>query len=163
MDRIGMINKAACRQLLIKCYLATGQFQKAVDQANILIDQSGFALMKKSFGTFISGGEPATWKITRNVIWDLHRPENKLISTNTEVLLGTVNRGTGDSFMEFLTMRPFGPYYFSTNVLDPNGKRAITDYKRIADQYNNKYDFCRAVGRGIAMLVQLIMLPLECG
>lgn len=150
MDRIGMINKAACRQLLIKCYLATGQFQKAVDQANILIDQSGFALMKKSFGTFISGGEPATWKITPNVIWDLHRPENKLISANTEVLLGIVNRGTGDSFMEFLTMRLLGPYYFSTNVLDPNGKRAITDYKRIADQYNNKYDFCRAVGRGIA-------------
>ena len=75
-------------------------------------------------------------KITPNVIWDLHRPENKLISANTEVLLGIVNRGTGDSFMEFLTMRPLGPYYFSTNVLDPNGKRAITDYKRIADQYN---------------------------
>ncbi|MDR2917564.1 MAG: hypothetical protein LBV74_22460 [Tannerella sp.] len=28
----------------------------------------------------------------RNVIWNLHRPENKGIATNKEVLLYTVNR-----------------------------------------------------------------------
>ena len=45
MTYIGMINKGACRQLLIKCYLANGEFQKAKEQADILISQSGYKLM----------------------------------------------------------------------------------------------------------------------
>lgn len=52
MTYIGMINKGACRQLLIKCYLANGDFQKAKEQADILIDQSGYSLMQDEFGTF---------------------------------------------------------------------------------------------------------------
>ncbi|MDR0543177.1 MAG: RagB/SusD family nutrient uptake outer membrane protein, partial [Dysgonamonadaceae bacterium] len=35
MTHIGMVNKGACRMLLIKCYLATGQWQKAKEQADI--------------------------------------------------------------------------------------------------------------------------------
>ena len=77
-EYIGMVNKGACRQLLIKCYLATGRFAEAEAQADILINQSGYSLMQETFGTFNDGGEPETWKITDNVIWDLHRPENKL-------------------------------------------------------------------------------------
>ncbi|MGE4587635.1 MAG: RagB/SusD family nutrient uptake outer membrane protein, partial [Mangrovibacterium sp.] len=34
MELIGMINKGACRQLLIKCYLATGQWDKAIAEAD---------------------------------------------------------------------------------------------------------------------------------
>mgnify|MGYP003418878822 FL=1 len=30
MDYLGMVNKGACRELLIKCYLANGEFEKAV-------------------------------------------------------------------------------------------------------------------------------------
>lgn len=52
MTYIGMINKGACRQLLIKCYLANGEFQKAKEQADILIEQSGYSLMQDEFGTF---------------------------------------------------------------------------------------------------------------
>ena len=40
-EYIGMVNKGACRQLLIKCYLATGRFAEAEAQADILINQSG--------------------------------------------------------------------------------------------------------------------------
>ena len=43
MEMIGMVNKEACRQLLIKCYLSTGQFEKAKLQADTLIEQSGHA------------------------------------------------------------------------------------------------------------------------
>lgn len=53
--------------------------------------------MKEPFGTFVESGEPETWKITRNVIWDLHRAENKLTSANNEVIYGIVSRGSGES------------------------------------------------------------------
>ena len=67
MTYIGMINKGACRQLLIKCYLANGEFQKAKEQADILISQSGYKLMTETFGTF-SNPHPTTWNITHNVM-----------------------------------------------------------------------------------------------
>lgn len=151
MDYIGMINKGACRQLLIKCYLATGQFAKAEEQANILIDQSGYSLMQSTFGTFNEGGESETWPITRNVIWDLHRPENKLLTTNTEVILGMPNSGsTSESFIQFLTMRIFGPFWSSSNVITPDGKsNGVINYSRASSNYNVEYDYTRAVGRGI--------------
>jgi len=146
----GMINKGACRQLLIKCYLATGQFQKAKDQADILINQSGYELMKNNFGSFNDGGESATWSVTRNVIWDLHRPENKLIAANKEVIMGMPNHGSAaESFIQFLTMRIFGPMWSATNIKSPDGKNAVTNYARNNSNYNVKYDFLRAVGRGI--------------
>lgn len=151
MPLVGMVNKGACRQLLIKCYLATGQFDKAKEQADILIDQSGYQLMKTTFGTFNDGGEPQTWPITRNVIWDLHRPENKLIGANKEVILGMPNRGTtAESMIQFLTMRIFGPFWSDGNGLkSPDGKNAVTNYARNNSNYNAQYDYLRAVGRGI--------------
>jgi hypothetical protein len=148
---VGMVNKGACRQLLIKCYLATGQFAKAKEQADILIDQSGYQLMTTTFGTFNDGGEQQTWPITRNVIWDLHRPENKLIGANKEVILGLPNRGTtAESMIQFLTMRIFGPFWSDGNGLkSPDGKNAVTNYARNNSNYNPQYDYTRAVGRGI--------------
>ena len=148
---IGTVNKGACRMLLIKCYLATGQFQKAKDQADILIGQSGYSLMKNNFGTFYPGGEPQTWPITRNVIWDLHRPENKLISANTEVIMGMPNRGA-QSNIAFATMRVFGPLYNSASLQSPDGKNAMDLYPRNNGSYRADLDFGRAVGRGIGTI-----------
>ena len=79
---LGVVNKGACRQLFIKCYLASGRFKDAENQADILINQSGYSLMQNTFGTFDPGGNPTTWTISRNVIWDLHRPENKIMAGN---------------------------------------------------------------------------------
>ena len=70
--------------LLSKLYMSIGEFGKAKEQLDILIDKSGYSLMKESFGTFFEGGESVSWPITRNVIWDLHRPENKLIAANKD-------------------------------------------------------------------------------
>jgi starch-binding outer membrane protein, SusD/RagB family len=151
MTSIGMVNKGACRMLLIKCYLATGQFQKAKDQADILIGQSGYALMKNTFGTFYAGGEPKTWSVTRNVIWDLHRPENKLIATNTEVIMGMPNRGA-QSNIAFATMRIFGPSYNNGNLKSPDGKNALDLYARNNANYRADLDYGRAIGRGIATI-----------
>ncbi|MCH5716457.1 RagB/SusD family nutrient uptake outer membrane protein [Niabella hibiscisoli] len=148
----GMVNKGACRMLLIKCYLATGQFQKAKDQADILINQSGYELMKNSFGTFINTYSPQTWQVTRNVIWDLHRPENKMIAANREVIMGMPNRGaTAESMIDFLTLRIFGPSYTSgSDLKTPDGKQAVQNYARNNGSYRQNYDYIRSIGRGIA-------------
>lgn len=149
-EYIGMVNKGACRQLLIKCYLATGRFAEAEAQADILINQSGYSLMQETFGTFNDGGEPETWKITDNVIWDLHRPENKLIAANKEVIMGMPNN-TADSHTDFLTMRIFGPMWSDNGyLLSPDGKAGAVTYARNHANYDKSLDFLRAFGRGIA-------------
>jgi tetratricopeptide (TPR) repeat protein len=146
----GMVNKGACRMLLAKCYLAIGEYQKALEQCNLLIDQSGYALMTEPFGTFNDGGEPQTWPITRNVIWDLHRAENKLIAANKEVILGMPNRGSDtESFVMMNTMRILYPFYFDTRLKTTDGKQALMNIKRSAKNYNPLYDYQRAMGRGI--------------
>ena len=55
MDYVGMVNKGACRMLLSKLYMSIGEFGKAKEQLDILIDKSGYSLMKESFGTFFEG------------------------------------------------------------------------------------------------------------
>jgi len=156
MTSVGMVNKGACRMLLIKCYLATKQFQKAKEQADILINQSGYALMKNNFGTFYNNEAPVgqvstTWPITRNVIWDLHRPENKLIAANTEVIMGMPNRGE-QSNIDFATMRIFGPFYNNGSLYTPapDTKQAVVFYNRTDANYRADLDYGRALGRGIA-------------
>lgn len=149
----GEVNKEACRQLLIKCYLAAGEFQKAKEQADTLIGQSGHSLMESTFGTFNAGGESKTWKITDNVIWDLHRPENKLIPANKETLLGVVDRGSGSSFISYETMRSYGPYWNDPKITGADGKPALKNWARSnTSDYNENYDYLRAIGRGIAAL-----------
>jgi len=151
----GMVNKGACRMLLIKCYLATGQWQKAKDQADTLIDGSGYSLVQGGaglgqLGEFIQGGEPETWPITRNVIWDLHRSQNKILAANTEAIMVMPNRGLqADAFRQWLQMRIYGPQWVSAQLLDPDGNTAMSDYPRANANYNKNLDFTRSVGRGI--------------
>ncbi|MCW0484555.1 RagB/SusD family nutrient uptake outer membrane protein [Gaoshiqia sediminis] len=151
MPLIGMVNKGACRMLLAKCYLALGEYEKAKAQTDILIDGSGYSLMQNNFGTFNDGGEPETWPITRNVIWDLHRAENKLISANSEVIMGIPNRGAdAESFVKMLTMRILYPFLFNSMLKTKDGKQALLNLRRNHADYNPQYDYMRSFGRGIA-------------
>ncbi|MDR1864406.1 MAG: RagB/SusD family nutrient uptake outer membrane protein [Bacteroidales bacterium] len=151
MDLTGMVNKGACRMLLAKCYLALGEYAKAKEQTDILIEQSGYSLMQNTFGTFNDGGEPATWPITRNVIWDLHRAENKLISANKEVIMGMPNRGSdAEAFVKMLTMRILYPFLFDGRLKTKDGKQALMNLRRNHADYDSRYDYMRAFGRGIA-------------
>ena len=145
----GMVNKGACRQLLIKCYLATGQWAKAEAQADTLIRQ--YPLMTNSFGSFANSGEPDTWHITRNVIWDLHRPENKALASNTETIMMMPNN-SNESHTDFLTMRIFVPFWNDKNLKMPDGNQAMINYARNNKSYNQQYDWTRALGRGIATI-----------
>ncbi|RAV29162.1 RagB/SusD family nutrient uptake outer membrane protein [Sinomicrobium soli] len=148
----GLVNKGACRQLLIKCYLASGRFAEAEEQANLLINGSGYSLVQNPFGTFDQGGNPETWEITRNVIWDLHRPENKATPANTEAIMILPNGGA-QSFIGFNTMRIFGPFWNSGNIKTPtDGKRGANRYTLNNAEYDSEYDYTRAFGRGIATI-----------
>lgn len=144
----GMVNKGACRQLLIKCYLAQAEFDKAITQANELIDNSGYSLMKDNFGTFVNP-MPDVHPVKRNVIWDLHRPENKTISTNKEVIYYLVNReASAGSRASMNTMRNAVPFWAaagSIGILTPDGKQGM-------DISTKHTDYRKAYGRGIARM-----------
>ena len=150
MKLIGMISKGACRQLLIKCYLATGQFEKAKEQADILIDNSGYSLMKDNFGTFDYNF--ASWKVTRNVIWDLHRPENKSIAANKEVILSMPNRYGTDAAIRLRSMRNWLPMIDKRDELkSPAGRVAISFFTQSeTGSFRDEYAYSRSLGRGIA-------------
>ncbi|MDO5524762.1 MAG: RagB/SusD family nutrient uptake outer membrane protein [Prevotella sp.] len=146
----GMVNKEACRMLLAKLYLSAGEWKLAEEQCNELINNSGLALMKQPFGdaSAANSGEPKTWNVTRNVIWDLHRPENKLIKANTETIMGLPNTSE-QTHTDFLTMRIFGPYWSDDRLKMPDGERAVINYARNAKEYNQELDWLRVAGRGI--------------
>lgn len=153
MDYVGMINKGACRMLLSKCYMATGQFQKAKDLLDVIIDQSGYALLTgNQFGSFDEGGESATWTITRNIIWDMHRGENKLLNSNTELILGAPNRGaSAEAFTPTSTMRIFYPFAQNSAVkVIADGRDAFSNIPTGNSNYDKTLDNQRAFGRGIA-------------
>lgn len=149
-ELIGMINKGACRQLLIKCYLAKGEFDKAIEQANILIEQSGYNLMKDNFGTFVNPNS-TIWNITENVIWDLHRPENKCISANKEAILSMPNRDEeATSRLTLRIMRNTVPMWVQGGALGIKAPDMTPD--AIVHGLNTDMDYRKALGRGIARI-----------
>lgn len=148
----GMVNKEACKHLLIKCYLAVGEYAKAEKLADDLIDHSGLALMKEPFGSFNPGGCETTWPIQRNVIWDLHRPENKILPENTECIM-TVNNFSTQAVINYCTMRIFGPFWNNGGMKDPSGKQAGMRYARSdAKNYDANASWVQVLGRGIATM-----------
>lgn len=151
MENVGMVNKGACQMLLAKYYLAAGEWQKAKNVCDDLIGNPNYSLMKTNFGTFDEGGEPETWKITENVIWDLHRPENKMIAANKEYIFGVANQGSGSSFVKNVFMRGATPFWCNgTNTTPVGGLTATSNYARTNPNYDKKLDFVRAIGRGIS-------------
>ncbi|MCD8165125.1 MAG: RagB/SusD family nutrient uptake outer membrane protein, partial [Bacteroides sp.] len=147
----GNITQAACRHLLIKYYIADQQFDKAISEANTLIENSGFELIKEPFGTFINP-VPSVYNVTRNVIWDLHRPENKAIPTNKEVLwVMTQNDALDNSRVETSSMRTSVPFWACTTggrlILTPDGQAGMS---ASYDETKDEIDLRKAYGRGIA-------------
>lgn len=146
----GTITKGACQQLLIKCYLAAGEFDKAIAVANTLIGSSGYSLMTAPFGTFINP-MPALHNITRNIIWDLHRPQNKSIATNKETILNIISREDfANSRQSMFTMRNALPFYSGTGnqlISTPSGKPGMSSSYSLT---KDKIDLRKVYGRGIA-------------
>lgn len=150
MEYVGMINKGACRLLLAKCYMANGDFAKAKAQCDTLINYSGYALMTENFGTFVNPN-PKTWNITENVIWDLHRPDNKAISSNKEGILVMPNRYGSDSGIRVRLMRNLGCQWNAGGTITPDGKKAVQNYAINNQLYSDTLDWNHALGRGQAV------------
>ena len=112
----GKENKGACRMLLIKYYMAAGDFDKALEQANALIDASGYELMENTFGKW-ENPYPEHHPVTRNVIWDLHRPVNKADASNKETIMLMVNRyDNSESRLNTNYLYNMTPFWSQTDV-----------------------------------------------
>ncbi|MGV3642429.1 MAG: RagB/SusD family nutrient uptake outer membrane protein [Adhaeribacter sp.] len=118
----GEITRGAVSHLLTKVNLALGEFDDAIQSATNVIDGGNHALMTSRFG--VDKG-----KADKNVIWDLHRPENKALAENKEALLLVVDRlqveGNFDGGIQ--SMRNGVPYWFNNRVLTPGGKKGTSD------------------------------------
>jgi hypothetical protein len=136
----GEVTRGAVSHLLTKVNLALGKFDDAIKSATNVIDGGTHALMTSRFGSEKS-------KADKNVIWDLHRPENKALSENKEVLLMVIERMAVDGNISngVQTMRNGVPYWFNNRVLTPSGKKGTSDAAKIEiDQVTN---FGRGIGR----------------
>jgi len=116
---LGGVTKGANSHLLTKIYLALGHFDQAITSASAVIN-GPYALMTSRFGVDASNSY-------HNLMWDLHRWQNKNASENTETIYATVDRpdaapGTWFNNVGTASMRNYGPSYWK--VMDATGNRA---------------------------------------
>jgi hypothetical protein len=130
----GEVTKGAVSHLLTKINLALGKFDDAIASASNVINGGTHALMKVPFG--------ATKK---NVIWDLHRPENKSLGENKEGLYMIIDRfGEGGFDGGLRIMRQAVPLW-GTNIITPTGKKGTNDNLNVELIQSNLYG--RGIGR----------------
>lgn len=136
-------------QLLIKCYLVTGEYKKAEDMATDLINNHGLRLMTEPFGTNVPSGNPDTWPVTRNVLWDLHRGINITSSENKETIMPILNFDS-QSFIGYSQMRAMCVHWSNGDIQGPDGYgHPAYNYARNDGKYDKNNDWLRAMGRGI--------------
>ncbi|HEY9487698.1 MAG TPA: RagB/SusD family nutrient uptake outer membrane protein, partial [Chryseosolibacter sp.] len=139
VDR-GAVSKGAVSHLLTKVNLALGLFDDAIQSASNVIDGGVHALMTSRFG--VDANDPS-----KNVTWDLHRPENKALAANKEGLLLVIDRldYDGNQSGGTTSMRQAVPYW-GANINTPNGNKGTSDAAKIEIDQVTKY------GRGIGRL-----------
>lgn len=134
----GRVTKGAVNHLLTKVNLALGLFDDAIQSASAVIDGGVYGLMTNRFGTNANDA-------SRNVIWDLHRPANKSLASNSESLMLVIDRinidgNSGGSRV----MRNTLPFWGLPGILTPAGNAGMLD------QTNAPINQVAQVGRGIA-------------
>lgn len=115
----GDVSKGAANHLLGKIYLANAEFDKAIAATTEVIN-GPYALMTERFGVDKDNGY-------YNLLWDLHRIENKNLSENRETIYATIDRAnqapeTWWDLLGTFSMRHFVPSYW--RVPDETGARA---------------------------------------
>jgi len=149
----GDVTKGAVAHLLTKVNLALGNFDDAITAANSIIigSRSTYSLMTLPFGSAPPPAlVPASEKIpvpfpSSNVIWDLHRPENKSLAQNKEGIFMIIDRfGEGQFGTGMTIMRQAVPLWGS-NVNTPSGKKGTNDNTNPEFIQSNLYG--RGIGR----------------
>ncbi len=147
----GEVTSGAVGHLLTKVNLALGNFDEALTAANaVLLSGGPYALMQLPFG---SSPPPSLVPIDKtipvplpsNVIWDLHRPENKSLAQNREGIFMIIDRfGEGQFGTGMTIMRQAVPLWGS-NVNTPSGKKGTNDNTNPEFIQSNLYG--RGIGR----------------
>ena len=151
MTYLGMVNQEACMHLLIKCYLVTGDYAKAESVATDLINNHGLKLMTEPFGTWQPSGNEQTWKVTRNVVWDLHRTINVCNAENKELIMPIIN-SNDQNFTCYNIMRANFAHWSDSVIRDPHGLGGPgSNYARNSADYDPELDWVRVAGRGIGL------------
>ena len=146
----GEVTKGAVGHLLTKVNLALGNFDEAIASADAVINGGVYSLMKEPFGTTappatVLPGTQVPVPLPHNVIWDLHRPENKSLGTNKEGLFMIIDRfGDGQFGTGMTIMRQAVPYWGS-NVNTPTGKKGTND--NINPEFIQSNLYGRGIGR----------------
>lgn len=125
----GKVTQGACYHLLTKINLSLGLFDDAIESATKVIDGGVHHLVTERFG--VDAADPS-----KNVIWDLHRPENKALPENTECLYMHIDKyGMEGVFNDgMMIMRVAVPNFVNTKnpIYTPAGNVGILD-NRIGD------------------------------
>jgi len=118
----GQVTKAACKHLLAKYYLLTGEFDKAIAITSEVINGGVHQLNTQRFGSTKNLAD-------KDVVWDMFRVENKSLSGNTEGLLMTVDRYGMDGNTEGTkSMRNSGPAFGQAGMIKtPDGANGMSD------------------------------------
>ncbi len=146
----GEVTKGAVGHLLTKVNLALGNFDEAIASANGVIDGGSYSLMKTTFGTapppaLVPAGTKIPVALPSNVIWDLHRPENKSLAQNREGIFMIIDRfGDGQFGTGMTIMRQAVPFWGS-NIKTPSGKVGTNDNTNPEFIQSNLYG--RGIGR----------------
>ncbi len=155
-DDYGKENEGGCLMLLIKFYMAAGKFDKAIEASNTLINSSGYQLMEEPFGVF-ENPFPEQRPVTRNVLWDLHRPANKSIPANKETIMTMISRQENpESRVPIKSLYNFTPFWSMTDVnrgiLTPSklnaGMGRLAATTSVINTYPGYIDFRAIAGRG---------------
>ena len=136
----GEVSRGAVNHLLTKVNLALGEFDDAIASASAVIDGGAYSLMTNRFG--VDKGDA-----TKNVIWDLHRPENKSTPENREGILLVVSRlefKDGGAGSVTSAMRQAVPLWWRF-ITTPNGANGMSDAPNIEIPYVVQYG--RGIGR----------------
>ncbi len=123
----GRITQGAAWHLLSEIYLAEGKYQNAVDAASHVINDYGYALMTKRFGS-----QKNIFK-TENVYYDLFTKDNQNLSTNTENIWAIQFEPNVTGGLSYMGPRGFGPAYFRMGNT-PDGYTAFR-----GELYNGSY------------------------
>lgn len=151
MKIVGQVNKEACQLLLAKCYLVTGEYAKAQKMCDQLIGNPNLKLMTESFGEWIPSGNEATWKITRNVIWDLNRPENVCNAENKEMIMPILNFNS-ERHVTYQIMRSHGVHWSNSVIRDPSGMSSPnSNFTGNDKDFRAENDWVSCIGRGIGV------------
>jgi len=138
----GRVTRGACGHLLTKINLSLGLFDDAIASASAVINGGHHSLMTARFGVDAN-------KTDKNVIWDLHRPDNKSIPANREALMNVISRVSTEGSDRIQTIRDGVPFWAAAGanaIKTPDGQIGLSQANNI------QYEYVQTMGRGIGRL-----------